>query len=89
MKTTLSIGMLTFFITTMMYVKKSRDLKQELNKALINNIEVKSNNKVLKRRLKNYMLVSIKLNDACNKFKSSREEIGKDKELNNLLNNLN
>ena len=89
MKTTLSIGMLGFFITTMMYVKQSRDLKQDLNKALINNTELESKNKAVKSRLKNYMLVSIKLNDACNKFKSSREEIGKDEELNNLLNNLN
>ena len=38
MKTTLSIGMLAFFITTMLFVKQSRDLKQELNKA-IENIE--------------------------------------------------
>jgi len=89
MKTTLSIGMLLFFVTTLLFVKRSRDVTEDLNKALINNTELESKNKAVKSRLKNYMLVSIKLNDACNKFKSSREEIGKDEELNNLLNNLN
>ena len=89
METTYFIGMVLFFLTTIMCYSWCRNLKNDLkisrdeqNKDFVKYVEQQN-------RLANYTLVSIELNNICDEFKSSREAKAKNETLQNLLNELN
>jgi len=84
MKTT-TLGMVLFFLTTVIYFSKTRDLKQELA-AVMN--EKQLNDSLCMRhseKLLNHVLINLQLNAICDKYQSSRNEKRKNKELLNLM----
>jgi len=84
-----TLGMVLFFLTTVMYFAKARDLKQELavlrhEKQLNDTICMRHSEKLL-----NHVLINLQLNAICDKFQSSRNEKRKNKELLNLMRKVN
>ena len=84
-----AIGTFLFFLTTMFYFSKSINLQKDLkisrdeqNKDFIKYLEQQ-------KRLTNYVLTSIELNNICDEFKSSREAKAKNETLQSLLDQLN
>ncbi len=76
------IGMVGFFCTTIMYVTRYRNEKIDKDiKVLESNIELSKKDSLVK----NYMLISLELNNICEKYKSSREAKLKNKKLQELF----
>ena len=87
--TTLMIGLIAFFCSTVYLAAINTKIKSE-NKALEReNISVFSTLDDKQKRLTNYVLTSIELNNICDKFSSSRKEKAKNEKLQELLNELN
>ena len=80
---------MAFFCSTVYLAAINTKLKSEIKELereesqLIHNLDEKQ------EKLKNYTLVSIELNNICDKFSSSRKEKAKNDKLQELLNELN
>ena len=89
MENVLIIGMVAFICSTL-YLAGSNQKLKEKNKIL----EREETNYIYQldqkqKRLTNYVLTSIELNDICNKFPSAKRDKAKNKKLQELLNELN
>ena len=87
--TTLMIGIIAFFCSTVYLAAINQKLKED-NKSLkreeshfIYLLDDKQ------KRLTNYTLTAIELNNICDKFQSSRKEKANNEKLQELLNELN
>ena len=89
MKNSTFISICILFCTTMYFAKHYFTERDELKKVLIEYENSLLDQKEMQKDLKNYTLISIELNNICEKFRSSREEKAKNKELQELLNKIN
>lgn len=78
-----------WFCAAMYFAKLYFKERDELTMLLVEYENSLIEQKETQERLKNYVLISIELNNTCEKFKSSREEKAKNKELQELLNKIN
>lgn len=86
---TYQLATVCFFCTTLLFVSKSRELKDELNTC--NELKTESDSLCIEhsQSLLTYTLISLKQADIINRFKSSRDAKLNDKELQDLQSRLN
>ena len=96
MENTWILGTFLFFLTTIIFVSKTRNLKTDLkisrdeqNKDFVKYTLDSVKYDEQQKRLANYTLVSIELNNICDEFKSSREAKANNETLQYLLDQLN
>lgn len=89
MKNNTFIIICLWFCASMYFAKQYFKERDELKKILIEYESSLIDQKEMQKNLKNYTLISIELNNICEKFKSSREEKAKNKQLQELLNKVN
>ena len=77
--------MCLFFITTLIFVKQSRDTKADLNASKTSYNHLDSLYIEASESRLHYMLVAIELNNITDSFRSSREDKENSKKLNELI----